>query len=278
MRMSRRLALYAVGGGLSETGFSFDGGEDSYTFVQDGKDWMLTIKGTGLLTFNKPVEVEVFLVGGGGGGSLQGGGGGGGYTLTQRGVSLLKGEPYSIEIGSGGAGAAKQGGTGDPTSAFGFTANGGLGGKGADFSYSSRTGGDGGSGGGGGDWVDGNSAENLGRGGSDGSDGYEGRKATGGKGQGPTTRAFGEKTGELFAGGGCCSGLKVLVKPIDVDGEGSGNGGGGSGGSKRNGETQATTSGTPNTGGGGGSDYYDREYIGSGGCGVVIIRNAREVA
>lgn len=39
-----------------------------------------------------------------------------------------------------------------------------------------------------------------------------------------------------------------------------------------------TESGRPNTGGGGGSDYLIAEDVGSGGSGIVIIRNARRVA
>lgn len=267
MRMSRRMALCAVGG-FSENSFSFDGGEDSYSFVQDGKDWVLKIFGTGTLVFNKAVDIDVFLVGGGGGGSRKGGGGGGGYTLTKKSVALLKDEPYSIEIGSGGVGAEKEGGTGNPTTAFSLIANGGQGGRGEGYSYTARTGGNGGSGGGGGDWVDANSATNSGRGGSDGSDGYEGRKAVGGKGQGTTTRSFGETDGELFAGGGSCSSYDRLNL--------GGDGGGGNGGRTSSG--YATTSGEANKGGGGGSDYLNTSDIGSGGCGIVIIRNARGAA
>ena len=143
--------------------------------------------------------IDVFLVGAGAGGgfSKNGGGGGSGYTVTQRHVQLIAGRVYRIIIGAGGMGSTKiseAGKDGGATSAFGFSAEGGQGG-GSYGSGNPRKGGDGGSGGGAG------SAFTLG-----GKDGEHGESASktylGGKGQGSTTRAFGESDGELFATGG----------------------------------------------------------------------------
>ncbi|CAB4154539.1 hypothetical protein UFOVP647_9 [uncultured Caudovirales phage] len=82
--------------------------------------------------------LDILLVAGGGGGGLGGGGGGGVRELTN--VSLSS-TSYSISIGTGGTGMSRPvnqslpnsfdytGGTGNNTSAFGYTVNGGLGGR-----------------------------------------------------------------------------------------------------------------------------------------------------
>ena len=88
------------------------------------------------------------------------------------------------------------------------------------------------------------------QGGSDGGDGF-GYYA--GKGQGTTTREFGEPTGQLYAGGG-----------------GSTSAAGGAGGG-----AQGSTSAAANTGGGAGGTYDNNTKSYSGGSGIVVIRNAR---
>ena len=99
-----------------------------------------------------------------------------------------------------------------------------------------------------------------GNGGSDGSNGGAGSN-TAGVGQGTTTREFGENSGTLYAGGG--GGASTS------SGGNAGDGGGGAGASSSNAANGAT-----NTGGGGGgarSNYTP----GTGGSGIVIMRNAR---
>lgn len=197
-------------------------------------------------------HIDAFLVGGGGGTDTTAnrpGGGGGGYTVTAKKIAITANTNYTITIGSGGVGAAD----GGSTTAFGKTANGGKMGV-------WRNGGDGGSGGGGGsnEW-------NIagGAGGSDGSDalgGGEGGNACKGKGQGTTTREFGE-TGKLYSGGGGGRGASA-------GGGKGGSGGGGKGGTG----SGSGASGTANTGGGAGGQIGGTI---SGGSGIVVVRDAR---
>eukprot|EP01138_Halocafeteria_seosinensis_P009391 gb/GECG01009596.1/.p1 GENE.gb/GECG01009596.1/~~gb/GECG01009596.1/.p1 ORF type:complete len:224 (+),score=32.34 gb/GECG01009596.1/:1-672(+) len=97
--------------------------------------------------------------------------------------------------------------------------------------------------------------------GSDGSDGASVTGATAGKGQGSTTRAFGNSHGDLYAGGGGGADCNKCL----------GKGGTGGGG-------DAAHSGHSNSGGGGGgidgntSDRCSCGSGGSGGSGIVIIR------
>ena len=221
--------------------------------------------GTLVITKLKSAEnsIDVFCVGGGGGGSSRSGndggaGGGGGYTATQNDVEMVVGQSYEIVIGQGGSSNAD----GTATTAFGFTAKGGKKGSG-------KTGGAGGSGGGGGGWS---SDYQPGSGGSNGSDGSSGRQTNGGPGgagQGKTTREFGEDSGALYAGGGGGgggsgnSGYGVHAS----GGPGGGGDGGGTGYNAKNGHA--------NTGGGGGGGGYGSSTIGSGGSGIVVIRNTR---
>ena len=203
----------------------------SYQVVQDNDsvisdfanwkgNWKIRFLTSGTLTFTNLHGwnglIDVFLVGGGGGGGTGSdpGGGGGGYTKTQRNISVSKQNKYNITIG-GGDGIS---------SAFSFSAkNGSKGGNG--------NGGDGGSGGGG----------SYGKGGSNGGDGgtaYD--YYPGGKGQGTTTKEFGEPNGKLYSDGG----HGKWTSP------------------------QSTYRGTPNSGDGG-------NLTGSGYSGIVIIRNKR---
>lgn len=236
----------------------------TYEWIDDGNEnWRIKFKSNGVLTWihkNNAVHgIDVFLVGGGAGGYPKTftHGGGGGYTRTIKNVPLLT-RSYSIQIGTGGA----QGESGNPSIAFGYQAAGG------------NANGDGGSGGG----------EN-GRDGNGGSDGYNGGQNTGdyggdryGIGQrqkpGPngetgSTREFGEANGTLYAGGG--------------GGAPKNNGGAGGGGrgaylSNDNETYYPGANGGANTGGGGGQGYgLPTGKAGSGGSGIVVIRNAREM-
>ena len=97
--------------------------------------------------------------------------------------------------------------------------------------------------------------------------------STGGKGQGTTTRAFGESSGELFAGGG---GAGSTWASNTYAGAG-GAGGGGAGGYGNTTKDCVGKDGVENTGGGGGgaSTIYRRSstYAGGyGGSGVILVR------
>lgn len=251
-------------------------------------------------TFTVPAgvsSIDVFLVGGGGGGDIgensritdeppyySGPGGGGGYTITQKGVSVTPGEKCSVVIGAGGTqgyvtipsngtyktSAPKDGGKSTFTSkSTTLTANGGE--------AAGWGGGAGGSGGGGNAEYKSSSGAN---GGSNGSDGGTTDGTTGGKGQGTTTRAFGESSNTLYSGGG--GGGAGYVEYYTSDGDdyyptpGTGGSGGGGTGAGNN---KMAVAGTANTGGGGGGGVARAgtmmTTIGSGaagGSGICIIR------
>ena len=260
--------------------YTFVGGDHEQ--IDDGNgNWRIKLKSGGTLQFTNfgkwDGKVDVFCVGGGGGGGrlyntairFYGAGGGGGYTTTCLEIAAELGTPYAIAVGAGGAGAtgdngANVGGEGGTTTAFGLSAAGGKGGN-------NSTGAAGGSGGGGAARVAKDQDDRVnrlghgGNGGSDGSDGaaasdgYNGDNGAGGKGQGTTTREFGEATGDLYAGGGGGTGFLS-------DGTG-GAGGGGNAHILTGGEN-----GVANTGGGGGGSGLPS---GAGGSGIVVIRNTR---
>ena len=203
-------------------------------------NWKIRFLTSGTLTFTNlngaGNGIDVFLVGGGGGsGGIIGwypqGGGGSGYTKTVKNITLAPNTAYAVAVGAGG----KAGSTGG-ASKFGSvaTANGGSG-------TSNTNGGNGGSGGVAGG-ANGGTAPGI-----DGSDGKSGANGTGGKGQGTTTREFGETSGTLYAGGG--------------------NGGGG----------LTTPKSAANTGNGGTSPAGGAETATgkAGYSGIVIIRNKR---
>lgn len=263
--------------------YTYDGEHEK---IDDGNgNWRIKLKSSGNLVFTNlgkwDGKLDVFCVGGGGGGGriynialpFSGSGGGGGYTTIGTEIAVELNTPYAIVIGAGGAGTtggngANVGGEGGTTTAFDLSAAGGKGGN-------HSVGGAGGSGGGSSartrrDQDDKTNRMGYGgNGGSDGSDGisgrdgYNGENGTPGKGQGTTTREFGEATGDLYAGGGGGTGY-----------HGDGTGGAGGGGNAHtftvNGEDGAA-----NTGGGGGGGGTPS---GAGGSGIVVIRNHREVA
>jgi len=200
---------------------------------------------------NGVYKVDVFCVGGGGhgrngqsGGSgyNPAGGGGGGYTNTGS-YSVSPGQSFSVVIGAGGAGGASY--TGGSTAVGSLLSS--AGGK-----YTgAANGGDGGSGGG---------EPGFDKGADGGSDGSKGGGYYGGAGQGRTTRAFGESSGTLYAGGG---GGGSSYGTHGRGGAGGGGNGGGGGGSA-------------NTGGGGGGGKGANSAMssegGNGGSGIAIIR------
>lgn len=235
----------------------------TYEYIDDGGgNWRIKFLTSGTFTPLKAMTIDVFLVGGGGGGNIYAGGGGG-YTKTAKSIELAPKSKYAIVVGSGGAGIkteaeAKAGGI---TSAFGETANGGIG---AGHAREDYDGGAGGSGGGAAGYR-GNGA----KGGEDGGSGGSTTLGAGGAGQGTTTREFGETTGVLYSGGGGGSAYREYSG--GTGGQGGGGDGGASGYPGSNGET--------NTGGGGGAGSDDNmSYGGTGGSGIVIIRKHKEVA
>ena len=203
-------------------------------------------------------KLDVFCVGGGSAGGSgnwdanngYGKAGSGGYTKTQKSIQVTANTAYSIVIGAGGQSAFASGGS---TSALGVTANGGtkLGGGSGGGAYGNTQVNNGGSDGGNGDPQD---AANI------GIDHW----GSPGRGQGRTTREFGEPTGTLYAGGGGAGG----------NGSAQAHGGAGGGGNGAwNGHQP--TSGAANTGGGGGGMYYGLTNVGKGGSGIAVIRNHR---
>lgn len=231
--------------------------------IDDGSgNWRIKLKSSGTLKFTNlgkwDGKLDVFCVGGGGAGGSgnwdanngYGKAGSGGYTTTQKNVQSAANTSYSIVIGAGGQSAFASGGN---TTAFGVTAIGGnrWGGGSGGGAYGDTEVNNGGSDGGNGDPQD---AANI------GIDHW----GSPGKGQGTTTREFGESTGTLYAGGGGAGG----------NGSAQAHGGAGGGGNGAwNGHPQ--TSGAANTGGGGGGMYYGLTNVGKGGSGIAVIRNHR---
>lgn len=232
---------------------------------------------SGTFTVPKRVKsVDIFLVGGGGaGGSWEsvgynwwGNGGGGGYTTTAKGVSVTPQASYDVIVGAGDVGrtdvyANTIGGT---SLALGYSASGGWGGLNG-LNDDSAVAGCGGSGGGDGCYT---RPSCGGQGGSDGSNGYgrgETTTSTFGtyrRGQGVTTRAFGESSGTLYAGGGGGSSAPGYTRPA---------GGAGGGGWGSTGDPGWGSNGTDGTGGGGGANRdtgINNKHRGGSGC--VIIR------
>ena len=228
--------MRGASGGNSLPEFTYTG---TYQLIDDGYgDWRIKFLTSGVLTFAElgsgAKGIDVFLVGGGGGcGNANGvsdylGAGGGGYTKTTRQITVQAGVGYPIVIGAGStkpnsSSTQTRGGT---TSAFNTSIEGGYSGK-------SISGGNGGSGG---------ASTNGATGGTDGGDGSVGNMGgQAGKGQGTTTREFGEDSGDLYASGGYW----------------------------------ASRDGADNTGNGGGGVYLNTKTT-TGGSGIAVIRNVRK--
>ena len=260
-----------------------------------GGDYRIhTFTTTGEFTVDDDAVVDVLLVAGGGGGaghtsfsSAGGGAGGAGGLVFAEDVELAAGT-YTVEVGAGGDGVddvATIAGSGQDTTAFGFTAIGGGGGilgSGDDDDPA----GDGGSGGGGRQEPAGQARQPASPSGGDGHDGARNSDDAGGGGGGGAGEApadisdadgggggdglcleahFGDNVGEggCFAGGGGGGG--------DADGAAGpgGIGGGGDGSSAR--DDIAPQDGEDGTGGGGGGGSSVHPGA-DGGAGVVIIR------
>ena len=166
----------------------------NHQMLDDGNGhWRIKFLSSGVLEWlSEDAQIDVFLVGGGGSGSA--GGGGGGYTQTHKKQNLEKNQRVQIYVGA--AGEDGSGGT---------SYYGNLYAQGGTSTHSNGIGGDGGSGGGGGERGSDpyNPSGTAGRGGSDGGNGEDlSSYSYGGRGQGRTTREFGEPEGALYSGGG----------------------------------------------------------------------------
>lgn len=264
MRMSRVMGAIS-GGRFDESCFTYTG---TYTFEKNGSNWLLSLLTSGTLTLTKPAVSDLFLVGGGGAGGVNttyesgyrnaapGGGGGGGYTTTVKGT-VLSVASYAVTIGAGGDanklnenrnGKASKIVVGGTT----YSAGGGMQGVSA-FRSAGGTGGNGGSGGGGGmSGSPGQDGENGGKGETDRT--HERTGGNGGTGQGTTTRAFCDDTGTLYGAGGYGGNGYTNETPAPSGGANSGKGGRGAH-TKYNGTSE--------------------HKAGSGGSGIVLIRNKR---
>jgi hypothetical protein len=178
--------------------FNWTGGDGTYQVIE-GKPWKIKFLSSGSFTPLKNMNIDAFLVGAGGGcGRSYCGSGGAGYTTTGKSIVLMANTIYPIVIGGGGTTATSSSvasSDGGNTTAFSLLAEGGKRSPQGD-AKDHKPGGAGGSGGGG-ELGSSGKAE----GGTDGSDGATGSTA-GGKGQGTTTREFGEADGDLYASGG----------------------------------------------------------------------------
>ena len=188
--------IFVGGGAISAPiigkDFNWTGGDGTYQVLDDGGgNWRIKFLSSGTFTPLKDMVIDAFLVGGGGASAGNYCGyGGAGYTTTVRSVVLTANTAYPIVVGAAGTQAYTVQSDGGTSSAFSAVANGGHHSESGDKTWK-KTGANGGSGGGG-QYADG---------GTDGSDGATGDTA-GGKGQGTTTREFGEADGDLYASGG----------------------------------------------------------------------------
>lgn len=293
-------SVYELTGGSSggnhipeiDTDFTYSG---EYQIIDDSDvsnpgDWRIKFLTSGNLVFKNNTNIDLFLVGGGGAGgasisdSARFPGGGGGYTKTVKNILATKQTEYKITVGDGATppstNSSTQGGT---SSAFGNSVDGGYTAiNGTRYNNYVGSGGDGGSGGGGYTDVTMSGGSNGGSNGSNGTQMYCSGTTNSnfigmGTGQGSTTREFGEESGDLYAGGGGGGGGGSDRNMVGYGGEG----GGGNGGETLYMSTTVVknaTSGTANTGGGGGGSSWNPNGVatpGSGGSGIVVIRNSR---
>ena len=209
-------------------------------------NWNIRLLTSGTLTFKDlrgTSSIDLFLVGGGGGsnsktvatdyGTVHSGGGGGGYTKTQKSVSVSANAAIDVSIGAGGGAGSSGGTTTIKVNGTAHSASGGAAGGAPGWNGSNTVCGAGGSGGsGGGSASSGGFAG--GSGGSNGGNGSSGKSnvfpvSSAGSGQGTTTRAFGESSGEMFSyGGSGGGGTPPVVGTLAAN---TGHGGQGSGGS-----------------------------------------------
>lgn len=266
-------------GGKPKMKFTYTG---DYVVRKDGVVELLT---SGTIVFLNPATIDLFLVGGGGAGGSDArntvvgmGGGGGGYTKTEKNFVVTVNKEYAVTIGAGAEASRTVDRPVSGSTSFGeFSA---AGGKSVSLNYADTEytlGADGGSGGGGGRY----SKSTGGAGGSDGGDGEfgSGSAQIPARGQGTTTREFGEAGGKLYAGGGGGGTYIQAQTPVYALG-GAGGGGAGAWGAGAD-RTQAAGAGGANTGGGGGGGVgvggVANLVGGSGGSGIVCFRESVEL-
>lgn len=238
------------------------GGKPNMKFTYTGdyvvrKDGVVELLTSGTIVFLEPKVIDLFMVGGGGAG---GGGvtGSSGSSNGGDGGDTIFGTLLTAKGGGGGGGLAgspnRQGGSGGGAASYSSTA--------ASSSFGATTGG------------------------VDGSDGTPSANTSYnanflGKGQGATTREFGEAGGKLYSGGGGGGGSRGAFVSAYQNGAAGGAGGGGAGGnvdpSTR--YSYAGEAGTPNSGGGGGGGaaYSSGSVaVGGGGGGGGITATLRK--
>ena len=283
-----------------------------------------TFKESGTFTVTHGGKVDVLVVGGGGGGgaALSGGGGGGaGGVIYKKDMALISGE-YEIVVGAGGTGGVvnetgngikAKSTRGAPSSALGFTAQGG--GRGGD---TNEGGGDGASGGGAAAFTSKTVFKKIGGGNRIAEQGYYGGGSTnawsegliglagGGGGAGKsgasgavtnladiTKLNYGGKGGdgvacsitgeEKWYGGGGGGGYSTYENSNEYGKSAGGKGGGGRGSGRYTvtpPRIHSGTDGEDGTGGGGGGGGGYSPYMangGNGGSGIVIVRYALDV-
>lgn len=236
--------------------------------------------------------MDVFCVGGGscgiGGNNASnfanccgGGGGAGGRTITKKNIAISSGQSLAIIIGAGvSASNIKGNGGTSSVSRSGSVLASAAGGSGwsKTYAYDRGQGSSGGSGGGCGAWYDPDMSSSHVRnpptngasnGGSATGNAYSGSGWAGGTGQGTTTRAFGESSGTLYAGGGGGGGFDISGL---MYGGAGGSGGGGSGSGARGGNGSAATANTGSGGGGGSGGTSLAGNGGNGASGIVLLR------
>lgn len=246
----------------------------NWQLFDDGSgNWRAKFYTSGTLEVKNTFTADVFAVGGGGNGGKasthSGAGGGGGYTTTEKNIILMQGT-YLVTVGAACGSSSLESDNGTII----CIAEGGK--SGAMTTYngvSTSAGGDGGSGGCPGGYAN----WQQGAPGSDGSNGTNAgySSSLAGKGQGTTTREFGEETGQLYSGGGGAGEVYNSSNSTWQNNAVAGaDGGGGDGGTV----STVPGNGEENTGGGGGGTALAAHNGGTGGSGIVIIRNARTVA
>lgn len=248
----------------------YGGNLDAYAVASEIKGQQI-FTSSGFFTVPDNVyKIECFCVGGGGGSPnrdtsyLSRGGGGGGYTTTTI-LNVTSGQRLDVAVGAGGTESP-----GSPGGTSNCGAASAKGGKSTDTYWDDERGGSGGSGGGSAGFRYSSGVSKIpGAGGSDGSNGGPngGGSRYGGDGQNTNTRAFGEPSGTLYAGGG--GGAGSSSSDPGRNGAPGGAGGGGNGGTYGGRGKPGQT----NTGGGGGGGGWDTSGTTStGGSGIVIVR------
>ncbi|RHV69847.1 hypothetical protein DXB18_01345 [Clostridium sp. OM02-18AC] len=223
--------------------------------------------------FNVPAgvrSINIFAVGGGSGctygsSTVGGGGGAGGCTAYTNNIPVNPGDQIAINVGAGGIGGTNANcGASNATKAGTILVSASGGGINEPSGSNRSYGRNGGSGGGHGN---GSGYKTACNGGADGSNGGGAGQfnATSifGRGQGTTTREFGNPNGTLYAGGGGGGGC-----PKQIYGQGYGGAGGGGNGYFGG---SGPTAGSVGTGGGGCGAASINIAGASGGSGAVVI-------